>query len=52
VPADLPVSAGPAAATVAQRLVGAYGKLLLSWPSLRAASSALLSPGASLALPL
>jgi hypothetical protein len=53
VPVDLGTpSSGLEAAAAAQRVARAYGKLLLAWPSLRAASAALCASGASLALPL
>ncbi len=37
---------------LAQRAMRAYGELLLAWPSLRAASAAIVSSGAPLASPL
>jgi hypothetical protein len=50
-PADLACSA-PEAAVLVQRVVRAYGELILAWPSLRTSSAALDSSIVPLALPL
>ena len=44
-------SAGAEGPALAQRVVRAYGELLLAWPSLRAASAELVRSGLPLALP-